>query len=194
MPARTQRQQEVLDIIERHIAVNGYRPSYQRIASLLRLSSRAGVARIVQDLEKQGLLSRSRENGHFSIELNTASNGVAIPWVGNDASGDEPLALARFMIGDYAPESMRLFRVNDDGMSPEIKLDDVAIIELRDYSRPDQTILAKLPNGELTLRKYSRTGPETTLRPANEAFETIHVPTNRLQIIGIHRGLLRPAA
>ena len=195
MPARTRRQQEVLDAIHQHLETNGYRPSYQQIATSLKLRSRAGIARMVGELEDQGLLERRRDSGHFSIEV-TRTGFSPVEWLSSGPASDgteKPLVLPAFITGDYAPHTLRLFRVNDEGMSPEIKEDDVAIIELRDYCRDGQTILAKLLGGELTLRKYSRTGSEITLRPTNQDFQPIHTPTNRLQIIGIHRGLIRPA-
>lgn len=194
MAARTRRQQEVLDVIHQHLENNGYRPSYQEIATSLKLRSRGGIARMVSELEDQGLLERRRESGHFTIEV-TRNGSSPVEWISSGSDSDEaekPLQLPALITGDYEPQSLRLFRVNDGGMSPEIMEDDVAIIELRDFCRPGQTILAKL-DGELILRKYYRTGSEITLRPANEAFPPLHTPTNRLQIIGIHRGLIRPA-
>lgn len=195
MAARTRRQQEVLDVIHRHLETNGYRPSYQEIATSLKLRSRAGIARMVSELEDQGLLERRRDSGHFTIEVK--NNGSApVEWLAsgtNSAEAEKPLVLPAFITGDYAPHTLRLFRVNDEGMSPGIQEGDVAIIELRDYCRDGQTILAKLADGEIVLRKYHRTGSEILLRPANDAFPPLHTPANRLQIIGIHRGLIRPA-
>ncbi len=195
MAARTRRQQEVLDVIHQHLETNGYRPSYQQIANSLKLRSRGGIARMVGELEEQGLLERRRESGHFSIEV-TRNGSSPVEWIAGGSDSDETekrLDLPALITGDYEAQSLRLFRVNDGGMSPEIKEDDIALIELRDFCRPDQTILAKLADGEVLLRKYYRSGSEITLRPANEEFQTIHVPANRLQILGIHRGLIRPA-
>jgi SOS-response transcriptional repressor LexA len=66
---QTRRQREVLDFIVRYIDSHGYRPSYQVIARHLGLASRAGIARIVSDLEAQGFLKRQRTSGHFAITI-----------------------------------------------------------------------------------------------------------------------------
>lgn len=195
MAARTRRQQEVLDVINQHLESNGYRPSYQQIATSLKLRSRSGIARMVGELEEQGLLERRRESGHFTLEV-SRTGSAPVEWLAGDTDSGEAeasLLLPALITGDYAHDALRLYRVNDNGMSPEIKKDDIALIELRDFCRDGQTILAKLADGEVLLRKYYRSGSEITLRPANEEFQTIHGPANRLQIIGIHRGLIRPA-
>lgn len=198
MHARTRRQQEVLDIISRHTTANGYRPSYQQIATLLRLRSRAGIARIVQDLEQQGLLARSRADGHFSIEVASSGNGVSIPWIRSSVSDDEqpvwandPLDLPEFMIGDYDEDNIRVFRVTDAAMAPMIQENDIAIIETRDYCRDDQQVVAEVAGGKILLRNYYRVNSEVELRPVNPTFESIFLPTSRVRILGVQRGLIR---
>ncbi|MEO7539253.1 MAG: hypothetical protein ABIV21_04460, partial [Pyrinomonadaceae bacterium] len=87
MHAQTRRQREVLDFIARYIDSHGYRPSYQVIARHMGVNSRAGIARIVHDLETQGLLTRRRENGHFYIDVGhpaAQTNGISgtlIEWL-----------------------------------------------------------------------------------------------------------------
>src|SRR5436189_481358 len=87
MHAQTRRQGEVLDFIVRYIESHGYRPSYQVIARHMGVRSRAGIARIVNDLETQGLLTRRRENGHFYIDLGKrtgatdTAEGMQIEWL-----------------------------------------------------------------------------------------------------------------
>lgn len=197
MAARTRRQQEVLDIINRHVETNGYRPSYQQIAAFLKLRSRAGIARIIAELEQQGLLERRHQDGHFSIEVRRPG-GTSVAWLDLDSihssTGQKPLVLPEVITGDYDSHSLRLFRVTDEAMKPEIESGDVAILEVRDYCRDDQTILAEMPDGEILLRKYYRSGTEVTLRPSNGSFQTLQLSANRVRIIGISRGLIRPVA
>ena len=121
MPAQTKRQREVLNIITRHLEANGYRPSYQAIANSLRLKSRSGIARIVADLESQGLLERQRENGHFLIKVSNSDSTVSIAWIdGEGINTAAPLIVPSFMIGSYEPDEMRVMLVDDSSMAPEI--------------------------------------------------------------------------
>jgi SOS-response transcriptional repressor LexA len=202
MHAQTKRQREVLDFIIRHIDSHGYRPSYAVIARHLGLNSRAGISRIVHDLESQGLLKRRRENGHFYIDMGasggqSATGSVLIEWLDLPQDGDfrEPwqdraFVLPEFMLGYQTVERIRAYRVTDDGMAAEdIREDDVALIEVRQF-------VAVLNQNRSVLRKYYRAGAEIELRTADESDkdEIIRLAADRVEIKGVYRGLLRPVA
>lgn len=201
MHAQTKRQREVLDLIARYIDSHGYRPSYQLIARHLGLRSRAGIARIVHDLESQGLLTRHREEGHFSIKVESGESGVQIEWLDypqhddtREACQESPLTLPKFVLGGYQPMSLRAFLVRDDAMSGgNICEGDIAIIELREFTRYGQAVIAVLNGRETVLRKYYRMGAEIELRTADSDGKIISIPANRVKIIGVYRGLIRPA-
>ena len=194
MPAQTKRQREVLNIITRHLEANGYRPSYQAIANSLRLKSRSGIARIVADLESQGLLERQRENGHFLIKVSNSDSTVSIAWIdGEGINTAAPLIVPSFMIGSYEPDEMRVMLVDDSSMAPEIDIDDIVLIEIRDYCRNGQTVIAKLNGERIVIRKYYRAGAEIELHTADPEISPIILPANQISILGIYRGLLRSA-
>lgn len=201
MHAQTRRQREVLDLIARYIDTHGYRPSYQVIARHLGLKSRAGIARIVHDLESQGLVTRRREEGHFYLDMNGGSETFAIHWldVPNDDSEPHewqksPVWVPRIMIGDFLPDCLRAFLVPDNAMANEnICEDDIALIEFRDFARDGQLVVALLNRKEAVLRKYYRSGAEVELRTADSRSDAIKLAADRIRIIGIYRGLLRPA-
>ena len=194
MPAQTKRQREVLNIITRHLEANGYRPSYQAIANSLRLKSRSGIARIVADLESQGLLERQRENGHFLIKVSNSDSTVSIAWIdGEGINTAAPLIVPSFMIGSYEPDEMRVMLVDDSSMAPEIDVDDIVLIEIRDYCRNGQTVIAKLNGERIVIRKYYRAGAEIELHAADPKIAPIILPANQISILGIYRGLLRSA-
>ncbi len=201
MHAQTRRQREVLDLIARYIDTHGYQPSYQVIARLLGLRSRAGIARIVHDLESQGLLARHREDGHFHIEMKSGEAGLSIQWLDTPDDGEtrhewqnHPLTLPEFMLGGYDQTLMRAFRVRDNSIAADnVCEDDIALIELRDFSRYGQIVVAILNKQQTLLRRYYRVGAEIELRTADEDTETITIAANRVEIIGVYRGLIRPA-
>lgn len=197
----------MLDFITRHIESHGYRPSYAVIARRLGLTSRAGIARIVNDLESQGLLTRRRENGHFYIDLGatgdrSAAGGVLIEWLDvpqsdeyREAWQDHPIMLPEFMLGYQTPERIRVFRVTDNTLAAEdIREDDVAMIELRQFVRDGDLVVAVLNKQRAVLRKYYRARADIELRPAGDADseDIIRVPADRVEIKGVYRGLLRP--
>jgi repressor LexA len=201
MHAQTRRQREVLDFITRYIDSHGYRPSYQLIARHMGVSSRAGIARIVHDLESQGLLTRRRENGHFYIDVgkgsgqSNAAGGVHIEWldVPNDSGrlDPSPLVISEFMLGGFDPAVIRAFRVPDNHMdSSNICEDDIALIELRQFARDGQRVVALIDEERTVLRKYYREGADIELRA--DSGEVLRLAADRVEIKGIYRGLLRP--
>lgn len=206
MQAHTRRQSEVLAIIVEHTKKHGYRPSYAVIARQLGLHSRAGIARIVQELESQGLLTRRREHGHFYLDVSVSgaeatADGVLIDWL-DVPCGDEsreawqghPVVLPEFMLGGHPPEHLRAYRVTDDSLAGDgIREDDIALVELRSFVRDGDCVVAVLDRTTAVLRKYYRSGPDIDLRPAAESEDIIRLPADRIEIVALHRGLLRPA-
>ncbi|QQS33805.1 MAG: hypothetical protein IPM50_04290 [Acidobacteriota bacterium] len=200
MPARTKRQSEVLRVIVRGVEENGYRPSYQEIADELGLRARSGIARIVAELEQQGLLERNGADGNFSLHLTDAAalasrDLVSILWldVGLDHDRDD-LLIPSFMIGYQAPERIRAFRMPDSAMETDgISEDDVVLIELR-RSAKDGDIIVAAPIGQSpVLRRYFRVGGEVELRASDgDPDNTRRFPSNLIEIRGIYRGLLKP--
>jgi repressor LexA len=151
MQPRTRRQKEVLDYILRYVENHGYVPSYQQIAWHLGVASKAGVAKHIEALESQGLISRRRENGCFSLDLrpvSTIAESVCeIEWLDvekNEALAEdwekERLFVPKFLLGYQTPERLRAYRVLNDAMLDEhICSGDVALIEKRSFARDERT-------------------------------------------------------
>jgi repressor LexA len=210
MHAQTRRQREVLDFILRHIDSHGHRPSYAVIARHFGLASRAGINRIVIDLESQGLLTRRRENGHFYLEVGSNGGGgmpagsVQVEWLEIPPGAtrlepyeERPIVLPEFMLGHHQPSRVRAFRITDDSLAADgIREDDVAIIELRKFVRDGQIVAAIVEGSVAVLRKYYRSGAYIELRPAGEHVpeDIIRLHADHIDIQGIHRTTLRPIA
>ncbi len=208
MHAQTRRQREVLDFIAHYIDSHGYQPSYQVIARHMGVRSRAGIARIVTDLETQGLLTRRRENGHFYLDIGKRSTrsettgSILIEWLDVPVADDDreewhgrPFAIADFMLGDRDPASVRAFRVTDNAFeSIHICENDIALIELNPFPRYGKMVVAILDETRAVLRKCYREGADIELHTANEDGEIIRLAADHVEIMGIYRGLLRPEA
>lgn len=206
MHAQTRRQREVLDFIARYIDSHGYQPSYQVIARHMGVRSRAGIARIVNDLETQGHLTRRRENGHFYIDIGQRSTrsettgGILIDWLDVPVSDEDreewhgrPFAIADFMLGGRDPASIRAFRVTDNTFEAvHICEDDIVLIELNPFPRYGKMVVAVLDETRALLRKYYRDGADIELHTAVEDGEIIRIAADRIEILGVYCGLLRP--
>ena len=204
MQARTRRQKEVFDYIKHYVEKYGSEPSYQMIARHLGVSSKAGIARHIKALEAQGLITRRRENGSFWLDFgqsNSMSKAICeIGWLEIPKSEiyveeweSEPLFVPRFMIGYDEAERLRAYRVPDDAMQEKhICEGDVALIEKRSYARDGNIVVAVIGGKQVVLRQISRAGAHSELSSGNKNYETIKLPANKIEILGIFRGLLRP--
>jgi repressor LexA len=158
MQPRTRRQKEVFDYIKQYVEKHGYEPSYQLIARHLKVASKAGIAKHIEALEAQGLLSRRRENGSFWLDLQPA------PTIADAVCEIEWLETPR----------------------------SVALIEKRSYARDGDIVAALAGNKSVVLKQFFRQGAYVELRPANEGYMTIKLPANKVEILGVYRGLIRP--
>ncbi len=203
MLAPTRRQREILDFITQYIESHGARPSYQLIARHMGVRSKAGIARIVADLEAQGFLERRRVNGHFTIALAhddiTPASGEVIHWLEtpdediDDGAGRKPFALPEFMLGGHDAREIRAFRVTDDALAEEgISTFDIALVELRSFARDGDIVAAVLKKERTVLRKYYRAGAQIELCSSDDGGEIIRLAADRVEIMGVFRGLLRP--
>jgi len=204
MQPRTKRQKEILEYISSFIETRGYKPSYQQIAKHFRLASKAAVAKHIIALEKQGLISRRRENGSFSLELfpkEAFSELVCeIEWLDLpdalrflDDFSDETLLVPTFLLGYNKPEKLCAFRVQNDSMLDEhICEGDIALIEKRAFARDGDIVVSIINSDRVIFKRIFRDGANVELRPSNEKYEVIKIPADKIEIKGIYRGLIRP--
>lgn len=202
MQTRTKRQREILDFIERFIAGHGYEPSYQMIARHFGLRSKAGIARHIYALERQGALSRRRIKGSFQLELARAggesSASLEIEWLeaadseNSNGSFKEPIVIPRCMLGNRVSGDFVAFMVPDNAMSQRgIFENDIALIEKKRHARDGDCILAEAGDAGFIIRTFHRHGPEIEFRAENPAFAPIIASPERVAIHGLFRGLLR---
>jgi len=204
MQPRTKRQKEVLDFIIYYIEKHGYEPSYQLIAKQLGVHSKGGIAKHIEALENQGLLSRRRQSGSFNLDIpnkHSADKSVSlINWLEGPSETafresweETSLFIPNFLLGYLDPEKVCAFRVPDDSMlDKNIAEGDITLIEKRTFVRDGDCIAAIIDKKRTVLGTYYRSGANIELHPANERFEIIKLPANKIQIQGVYRGLLRP--
>lgn len=206
-PPRTKRQREIYDYIKNFIENRGYEPSYQQIAKHFHIASKSAIAKHIAALEQQKLLTRSRENGSFSLQLasqkrspNGNSNDAVceiewleIPRDGSEDSEDERLYVPALMLGSTLPEKLRAFRVPNDAMiGKNIREGDIVLIEEKSFPRDGECVAAIIDNKRAVLKNFYRSGANIELRPSNENFEITEMPADQIEIKGIYRGLIRP--
>ena len=206
MHTHTRRQKDVFEYISRYITKHGHEPSYQVIPRDLGLNSKAGIAKHIKSLEEQGLVKRKRVNGSFSLELCKNGDGASavceVDWVDmmcEDGRREDfetrPMVVPAFMIRPYEADRMLAFRVCDDAMSDRgIHENDIAIIERRSFVRDGECIVATVQSKFAVLRNFYRSGSHIELHPTAETYDVIKTAADKVEVNGIFRCLLRPAA
>ncbi|MEZ5344441.1 MAG: transcriptional repressor LexA [Pyrinomonadaceae bacterium] len=208
MHTRTRRQHDVLKYIAKFVSERGYEPSYQQIARAIGVRSKGAVAKHIEALEKQGFLSRSHENGTFRISLTREdfeSDLVSqIDWleIPEEIEHTEiieewleksPPMIANNLLSFIPPQNLRAFPVPNDSMiDQQICEGDIAIIELRKFARDRECVVAVVDAKRIAFKKFYRQGPNIELRPANENYESIILPADKIEILGVFKGLIRP--
>jgi repressor LexA len=207
MQPRTLRQKQILDYITSFIDRHGYEPSYAQIARHFQISSKATIAKHVAALERQGLITRQRAEGAFSLSLTVEAAGLdsiyEVPLLGRVAAGaplesfvdeSEPIFVPRFMLSGVRPDRVYALKVRGDSMIDEHICDgDIALIENRTEARNGEIVVALVDETQSTLKRFYRQGAEIELRPANSHMEPFRLAASRVVVQGIFRGLLRPS-
>jgi repressor LexA len=194
----TPRQMQVLKMIRDSVRSLGYSPTLQEMAD------EAGVTKVtvfehVETLIDKGLLRRS---AHKARSLEITSKAVfpddrptVLSIEGRIAAGapiesfDDPrsLDLEEIFCGK-APRFV--LEVSGDSMIDDhINDGDYVVVEKRTNVRNGDTVVAVMPDGEATLKRFFKEKNRFRLQPANAKYKPIYVKEIDLQ--GVVVGLVR---
>jgi len=197
----TPRQLDIVRFILQYRAREGFSPTLQEIADHLDISP-VTVYEHTRALERKGALRRTPNEARSLevvapelLELVPFPASPVIPLVGQIAAGRpvealeevENINLSEMLALDRATY---MLQVRGDSMiGDHIRDGDYVLIEQRGEARDGETVVALLPDGELTLKRFYREPDRIRLQPANPDMEPIY--TTELQIQGIVVGILR---
>jgi repressor LexA len=200
----TPKQRQILLLIRDWRIRHGYSPTMQELGDALDVS-KVTVFEHVEALIEKGALRRDRNRAR-SLELTDAcqlpdeQHGTRLPLIGAIAAGSpiEAIEDAQYLDLDAifaspgpAPSNVFVLKVRGDSMIDEQIADgDYVICRQTNQARSGQTVVALLPSGEATLKKFRKLrNGQYRLDPANEAYEPIIV--DDLQIQGVAIGVIR---
>jgi repressor LexA len=186
----TERQRDILMMINDHVNEHGYPPSVREIGDAVGLKSTSSVHAHLETLEDRGYLRRdpakprAMEIGRDPLTalFIRPEASQPVPLVGDIAAGGPILAqenvesvynLPRDLVGEG-----RLFmvRVRGESMIDAGVLDGDMVVVREQPSVEQGEMCAALIEGEATVKFFRRTSDgEVFLDPANEAFEPIPV-------------------
>ena len=201
----TNRQREILEIIERHLEEHGYPPTVREIGEACRLKSPRSVTQHLDALERKGFIRRKKDKSRAIEVVKRAANRVdenrvvSMPLVGSIAAGtpayavedwEEVFALDKSLFGD---REAFLLRARGESMTGAHIVDgDLLIVDPAAPVR-EGDIVAALIGEDATVKRLARSGDDTVLVPANEEVEPIVLDPRdgTVRIVGKVIGLIR---
>ena len=198
--ALTRRQKELMDFLSTFIEEHGYSPSYDEIATGLKLASLATVHKHIQALEAKQYLRRSYNHSR-SLEIGDrflseekaryrAPIDATVPLLGRIAAGLPVEAIQNpetLHFSDFTGnESTYALEVRGDSMIEDhICSGDYVLVEKTDSVRNGEIVVALVEGTEATLKRYyTETDGRIRLQPANASMGPIYVDPASLQIQG----------
>jgi repressor LexA len=195
----TDRQQQILEMIERHLRDRGYPPSVREIGEAVGLASPSTVHSHLATLEKLGYLRRDPTKPR-AIEVRWDPNSgaaverrpvVHVPLVGDVAAGTDVLAQENVeelfpLPADLTGEGeLFMLRVRGDSMIEAGILDgDLVVVRAQPVADQGDIVVAGIPGDEATVKTYTRKADTVTLLPANPRLDPMVFPASDVAIYG----------
>ncbi len=196
----TERQQDTYDFIAQYIAQYGRSPLLSEVAKGIGLSSQGSVHNYIQALVNEGLLTRSvgRSRGlKLSGETNQRQATVTLPVMGRIAAGrlieavpdEDEIDLG----GMFAGKGRFVLKVNGDSMiNKAIMSGDWVVVQSQQTADHGDIVVALVDGFDATLKTILFNKNKTiTLMPANDDYEPVTLPAERISIQGVIVGQLR---
>jgi repressor LexA len=195
----TQRQREILDIIERYMRERGYPPSVREIGDAVGLTSPSTVHTHLLALQRLGFLRRDPTKPRALEVRYDPNSGAAIerrpvrhvPLVGDVAAGTDVLAQQNVeellpLPVDFTGEGeVFMLRVRGDSMIDAGILDgDFVVTRSQSTADKGDIVVAGIPGEEATVKTYSRKGAKVVLLPANDRLGPMEFDADAVQIYG----------
>jgi SOS regulatory protein LexA len=177
---------------------HGISPTLEEIAAQFGVN-KVTIFGHVAEMERKGVIRRRAKGVSRSLELveeeDEQSSGVSLPVLGKIAAGspietiEEPEQLD---FADLVPEGKEVYALEVQGESmidDAIANGDIVLIERRQSARDGETVVAVLPDGDATLKRFYREGKQFRLQPANSTMSPIIV--DEVEIRGVVIGVVR---
>jgi repressor LexA len=186
----SEKQQAILEVIQRSVASRGYPPSMREIGDAVGLSSLSSVTHQLTQLELSGYLRRDPNRPRAlevlielpGIEAESATpvgDAAMVPLVGRIAAGvpitaeqqvEEVFPLPRQLVGKG---DLFMLKVSGESMIDAAICDGDWVVVRQQKSAENGEIVAAMLDGEATVKVLRQRDGHTWLLPRNSAFEPI---------------------
>ena len=195
----TDRQRQVLEMIDSSMRKRGYPPSVREIGEAVGLTSPSTVHSHLTTLQRLGYLKRDPTKPR-AIEVRFDPNSGAaverrpvrhVPLVGDVAAGTDVLAQENVeellpLPADFCGDGeLFMLRVRGDSMIDAGILDgDFVVCRAQTTADKNDVVVAGIPGEEATVKTYTRKGNKVVLVPANPRLSPMELDAGDVQIFG----------
>jgi repressor LexA len=195
----TDRQRQILEIIDESMRDRGYPPSVREIGEAVGLTSPSTVHSHLNTLSKLGFLKRDPTKPR-AIEVRYDPNSGAVlerrparhvPLVGDVAAGTDVLAQENVeeilpLPADFTGDGdLFMLRVRGESMIDAGILDgDFVVARAQSTADKGDIVVAGLPGEEATVKTYTRKGAKVRLMPSNPTMQPIELDPADVTIYG----------
>ena len=195
----TDRQREILEMIDRSMRERGYPPSVREIGEAVGLTSPSTVHSHLGTLQRLGFLRRDPTKPRAIEVRYDPSSGVTmerrphrhVPLVGDVAAGTDVLAqenveeLLPLPVDFTGDGDVFMLRVRGDSMIDAGILDgDFVVAQAQTTAEKGDVVVAGIPGEEATVKTYTRKGAKVVLVPANPRLEPMELDPEDVTIFG----------
>jgi repressor LexA len=198
----SERQQAILNYIQKEVYEKGYPPSVREIGEAVGLASSSTVHGHLNRLEKKGYIRRDPTKPRAIEILDQNSNHhkkdtIMVPLVGKVTAGEPITAVEN--IEDYFPLPVRiagedqttfLLSVQGDSMINAGIMDgDYVVVRQQHTADNGEIVVAMTGEGEATVKRFYKEGDHIRLQPENDRLQPIRLP--QVTILGKVVSLIR---
>jgi len=197
----TERQQDTLDFIRDYINEHDKAPLISEISKGLGIVSQGTTHRYIQALVDQGyierLVGRTRGLRLVGASHEEATFSLTLPYMGKVAAGRLIEAVpdeSEIDLGDmFSGKDRFVLKVNGDSMIDKaIMSGDYVVMQGQLTANHGDIVLALVDFHDATLKTLLINDDGTlTLQPANDNYEAVTLPADRVMIQGVVVGQLR---
>jgi len=195
----TDRQRQILDIIDTSMRERGYPPSVREIGEKVGLTSPSTVHTHLASLQRLGFLRRDPTKPRaIEVRYDPNSGAVAerrphrhVPLVGDVAAGTDVLAqenveeLLPLPVDFCGDGDLFMLRVRGDSMIDAGILDgDFVVARAQTTADKGDVVVAGIPGEEATVKTYTRKGAKVVLVPSNARLEPMEFEPDEVTVFG----------
>ena len=195
----TERQRQILHVIEKSMQDRGYPPSVREIGEAVGLNSPSTVHNHLATLQKMGFLRRDPTKPR-AIEVRFDTNSEVamerrpsrhVPLIGDVAAGTNVLAQQNVedlipLPTDFTGEGdLFMLRVRGDSMIDAGILDgDYVVARQQNVADNGDIVVAGIPGEEATVKTFKKSGAKITLVPSNPTMQPMVFAADEVTVFG----------